>query len=140
MALSNQDLHNHLSAVPLFTGLTKKQRSRLIDAARDVQHHDGHEVAREGAGALALHVVLEGYATVSVGTDKRRTLGPGDYFGEISLLDGRPRSATVVADGPLRTLAVPYVAFQAVLDSEPGVARALLVLLCHRLREAEARN
>ncbi|WP_139980340.1 cyclic nucleotide-binding domain-containing protein [Nocardioides litoris] len=139
MATSDQDLHDRLAAIPLFAGLSKKQRGRLLDAGRTVVHHDGHEISREGEGALALHVVLDGKAVVSVGGEVRRALGPGDYFGEISLIDGRPRSASVVADGQLQTLAVPYVAFQSLLDADPGVARALLVLLCERLREAEAR-
>ena len=69
---------------------------------------------------------------------EKRTLTVGDHFGEISLIDGKPRSATVSATEPLTTLAVPYQAFQSLLDDDPTCARGLLTVLCARLREAEA--
>ena len=68
----------------------------------------------------------------------KRELRAGDYFGEISLIDGRKRSASVTATSDLHTLAVPYVPFQQLLETEPGFAAGLLKLICSRLREAEA--
>jgi CRP-like cAMP-binding protein len=127
-----------LAAVPILAGLSKRQRSRLQERSRVVQHSPGQVVAAEGEGALALHVVLEGTASVTVGDQAKRTLSPGDHFGEISLIDGKPRSATVTATTPLTTLAVPYLAFQSLLDDDPVCARGLLTILCERLREAEA--
>jgi CRP-like cAMP-binding protein len=127
-----------LSAVPLFAGLSRRQRRKLFDASRTVKHESGHEVTAEGEGALALHLVLSGRAAVSVGGVPVRTLGPGEYFGEISLIDGRPRSATVTADTELTTLAVPHLAFHRMLDEDPSAAREVLVGLCARLREIEA--
>jgi len=104
-----------------------------------VQHPAGKVVAAEGDGALALHVVLDGTATVNVSGLDKRTLSTGDYFGEISLIDGKPRSATVTATTRLTTLAVPHLVFQSMLDDEPTCARGLLTVLCARLREAETR-
>jgi CRP/FNR family cyclic AMP-dependent transcriptional regulator len=127
-----------LAAVPIFAGLSRRQRSSLQHGSRIVQHPAGKEVSAEGQGALALHVVLEGTAMVTVGGHDKRTLSTGDYFGEISLIDGKPRSATVIATEPLTTLAVPYQVFQSVLDDDPTCARGLLTVLCARLREAEA--
>ena len=127
-----------LAAVPILAGLSKRQRSRLQAGSRVVQHPAGKAVAVEGEGALALHVLLNGTATVTVGGHETRTLAVGDYFGEISLIDGRPRSATVTAAEPLTTLAVPYQVFQSLLDDDPTCARGLLTVLCARLREAEA--
>jgi CRP/FNR family transcriptional regulator, cyclic AMP receptor protein len=128
-----------LAAVPILAGLSKRQRSKLHDGSRIVQHPAGKAVAAEGQGALALHVVLNGTATVTVGGHEKRTLTIGDHFGEISLIDGKPRSATVTATEPLTTLAVPYQVFQSLLDEDPTCARGLLTILCARLREAEAR-
>lgn len=139
MPTSTPDLDARLAAVPLLAGLSRRQRKRLLDQARVVDHPAGHEVAREGEGALALHVVLEGTATVSVGGAQVRALAAGDYFGEVSLIDGRPRSATVTADDALQVLAVPHHAFRAVLADDPAAVQALLVELCARLRDAEAR-
>jgi CRP-like cAMP-binding protein len=69
-----------------------------------------------------------------------RTLGPGDHFGEISMIDGKPRSATITATDDLTTLVVPHQDFEQLLRGDPDFARALLSTLCARLREAEARQ
>jgi len=132
------DHESTLAAVPIFAGLSRRQRSRLHNGSRIGQHPAGKQVAAEGEGALALHVVLDGTALVTVGGHEKRTLTTGDHFGEISLIDGRPRSATVTATEPLTTLAVPYQVFQSLLDDDPTCARGLLNVLCARLREAEA--
>ncbi|MDN4175376.1 cyclic nucleotide-binding domain-containing protein [Nocardioides sp. SOB77] len=138
MSTAPLDLDPQLAAVPLFSGLSGRQRRRLLGKSKVVDHAAGREVAREGEGALALHVILSGTATVTVGGREVRTLGPGDHFGEISLIDGKRRSASVAADGPVRTLAVPHLAFRSLLEDDPTAAQALLVTLCARLREAEA--
>jgi CRP-like cAMP-binding protein len=75
---------------------------------------------------------------VSVHGRPRRELHAGDYFGEISLIDGKKRSASVTAATDLHTLAVPHGPFQQLVQNEPGVAAGLLTLVCARLREAEA--
>jgi CRP-like cAMP-binding protein len=134
-----KELDQELAAVPILSGLSRRQRARLLDRSRIVDHAAGHEVAHEGAGALALHVVIDGEASVTVHGREVRRLGPGSYFGEISMIDGRPRSATVVAlTDRMRTLSVPHHAFQEVLLDEPECVHQLLVTLCARLREAEA--
>jgi len=133
-----KELDQELAAVPILSGLSRRQRARLLDRSRVVDHVAGHEVAREGAGALALHVVIDGEAAVTVHGREVRRLGPGAYFGEISMIDGRPRSATVVAvTDPMRSLSVPHLAFQELLLEEPACVHQLLVTLCARLREAE---
>jgi CRP-like cAMP-binding protein len=138
MTEKSKDLQAYLAAVPIFAGLSNRQLGRLVDGSRTTTHHAGHEIAKEGEGALALHIILDGTAEVSVHGRPKRELRAGDYFGEISLIDGRKRSASVTATSDLHTLAVPYVPFQALLESEPGFAASLLKLICARLREAEA--
>lgn len=133
-----QELERLLGEVPLLKPLSAKRRRQLVDRSRVVNHDTGHVLAAEGGGALAMHLILAGSAAVTTGGEQVRTLRPGDYFGEISLIDGKPRSAEVTAAEPLSVLAVPYQAFQEVLDAEPAFARELLVVLCARLREAES--
>ena len=125
--------------VDLFRDLSKTQLKRLASASTEVSHPSGKAVATEGRGALAFHLILEGSVTVSKDGRELRTLGPGDYFGEISMIDGRPRSATVTALGPLKAMAIPHQEFEAVIDEDPEFARRLLKNLCARLREAEER-
>ncbi len=68
-----------------------------------------------------------------------RTLAPGDYFGEISMIDGQPRSATVTVVETMKAVAIPHLDFEDVVDEDPAFARQLLKTLCARLREAESR-
>jgi cAMP-dependent protein kinase regulator len=133
-----KDLQAHLAAVPIFSGLSSRQLGRLAEVSRTTTHQAGHEIAKEGEGALALHVILDGTADVSVRGRPKRQLHPGDYFGEISLIDGKKRSASVTAATDLRTVAVPHGPFQQLLESDAGFATGLLKLVCARLRDAEA--
>ena len=135
-----ENYEDHLARTDLFSGLSRRTLKKLSSRSRVVEHDTGHRIAEEGLGALAFHLVLDGAASVSHGGQRIRTLGPGDYFGEMSVIDGKPRSADVEATEPLRTLVVPYQVFQELLDSEPTFTRALLDLLCSRLREAESRQ
>lgn len=139
MAAGTHDVEAMVARVDLFSGLSSRQLKKLIDRARQVQHTSGQEVAAEGLGALAFHLVLDGHASVTVGGEEVRTLGPGDYFGEISMIDGKPRSATVSATEPMTSLVIPHQEFERLLGEEPEFARALLGTLCARVREAEAR-
>ena len=136
----DREIEAHIAEVDLFRGLSKSQVRRLAGTAKEVTHAAGRSVSTEGLGGLAIHYILEGRATVSRDGEELRTLGPGDYFGEISMIDGRPRSATVTAAEPLKVLAIPHHEFEAVLDSDPDFARQILKVLCARLREAEARS
>jgi CRP-like cAMP-binding protein len=129
-----------LAEVHLFSGLSNRQLTRLTKLAREVTHDPGKSIADEGHGAAAFHVVLDGRGEVLVHGEHRRNIGPGDYFGEISLIDGLPRSATVQVgnDAPMRTLAIFRTDFNQLLEDDPTFARALLVTLCTRLRAAES--
>ncbi|MFC7359151.1 Crp/Fnr family transcriptional regulator [Nocardioides astragali] len=136
----DRDTEAQIAEVDLFRGLSKGQVKRLAGAAKEVTHPAGKAVSTEGLGGLAFHYILEGTATVTKDGRELRTLGPGDYFGEISMIDGRPRSATVSAVDTMKVLAIPHQDFEAVIDNDPDFARQLLKTLCARLREAEARS
>jgi hypothetical protein len=116
-----------LSRVPLFSGVTKGTMRKLAALGRETIHEPGKAIVREGGTAHALHVMVEGTATIRV---KDRVVGhlkPGDFFGEIALLDKGPRAATVSADSRVVTLAVEGTALRgtragrsASLGSRPG--------------------
>ena len=94
-------------------------------------------MVREGEAGGGLFLILEGQATVTVGSHERVSLGPGDYFGEISLLDDEPRSATVTANGPLRALFLFSFTFRPLLREHFEVTEKIILRLCQRLRAAD---
>jgi len=97
-------------------------------------------LASEGESGIGFHLVLEGSAEVDVHGQSAGTIGPSDYFGEVSVIDGQPRSASVrVGPNGLKTFTILAWNFRGMLDDHPQVAKALLVGLCARLRAAEAR-
>lgn len=126
-----------LRSVPLFARLTDKQLKDVIGRGRIVDHPAG-SLMEEGHGGVGFHLILEGSATVSQGGQVKATIGPGAYFGEISLLDGKPRSASITPDGPLRTLSLSSWQFLPLLDLYPQLSRELLLGLCEHVRRAEA--
>jgi CRP-like cAMP-binding protein len=129
-----------LAGIDLFAGLSGRQLKQLTARAKEVRHDPGQPVTSEGNPALGFHLILDGAATVTQGGTMLRRLGPGDHFGEISMIDGKRRSATVTAETPLRTVTVTHATFVELLDQDPSFARTLLTVLCARLREAEQRE
>lgn len=138
MARDPKEFDAQLAAVPLFEGLSGRQRKKLLERSRVVEHAEGRQIVAEGEGALALHLIISGEAAVSIAGRHVRDLSVGDYFGEISLIDGKPRSATVTTTSPLQTVAVPHLAFRSLIEDDPGVAQQLLETLCARLRDVDA--
>ena len=126
-----------LGSVPLFEGLSKRELDLIYREAKETQFDPGHDIVEQGATGVGFHLILEGTADVLVGGRKRATLGPGDYFGEMSLLDGGPRSATVRTTSWIRTLSLTSWAFLPLLDKMPSIARKMLVELSRRLRGLE---
>jgi CRP-like cAMP-binding protein len=98
----------------------------------------GTVLITEGKPGHEFFVVLEGQASVTHNDVVVARLGPGDYFGEIALIQGGPRTATVVADGEMRVEVASEQEFHALLDKAPGLARALVVPLAKRIHELEA--
>ena len=139
MSEASQSPEELLSRVDLFSGLSGRQLKKLVNRAKEVDHQAGRQIAAEGLGGMAFHLIMSGEMSVSADGTEIRSLRPGDYFGEISMIDGKARSATVTVTDPARTLAIPHQLFTELVEEEPAFARGLLKLLCARLREAEAR-
>lgn len=133
----SNDMLAQLRAVPLFAGLKDRALKDVLERTREVEHTGG-EIVEEGQQGVGFHLILDGTATVLQGGQVRRTLGPGDYFGEISMIDGKPRSATVHAKTPVTTISLASWAFYPILDEHPDVSKELLKVMCARLRAAEA--
>jgi CRP/FNR family transcriptional regulator, cyclic AMP receptor protein len=128
-----------LSEVDLFNGVSRRQLKRLVSLGKEIEHGAGHTLAAEGLGALAFHLILSGEVSVHQAGKEIGRLRSGDHFGEISMIDGRARSASVVAETPVRVLAINRQQFLDLVDSEPAFARGVMAGLCARLRAAEAR-
>jgi CRP-like cAMP-binding protein len=107
-------------------------------AARVVEHPAGKAITDEGVSGVGFHLILEGTANVRVGDHSRPPLGPGDYFGEISMIDGKPRSASISAATDMVTAALTHWMAKPLLTEEPDVTLALLQHTCALLRAAES--
>jgi|tagenome__1003787_1003787.scaffolds.fasta_scaffold19876586_1 CRP/FNR family cyclic AMP-dependent transcriptional regulator len=139
MTGDDRDPESLLAAIDLFNGLSPEQVRKLVDRGRLIPHQTGRQLTSEGDHAHALHVILKGRATVTVAGSEVRTIGSGDYFGEISMIDGKPRSATVTATEPMTTLTISHTEFQRLLTQDPDFGRRLLTSLCARLRDVKPR-
>lgn len=135
---ADRELLGMLRDVPLFEEMSDRELNAIANRGRIVDHKPGHEVVQEGGGAVGFHLILEGKASVLRHNEVRGRLGPGNYFGEISLLDGKPRSATIRADEPVQTFAILAWEFSPLLDEHPQLSRKLLLGLCAHLRAAES--
>ncbi len=133
-----RDWANVLAEVPLFAGLSQRHLKRVAGVASVVRYHDLTAIVRDGDAGDALFVVLDGQVSVRRRGLRELELGPGGFFGEMSLLDGGPRSATVVAVGPVTCLRIARPRFVKLLRSEPAIAVGLLEELSRRLRAAQA--
>jgi CRP/FNR family transcriptional regulator, cyclic AMP receptor protein len=137
---ADPEIVDALARTDLFAGLGKKHLNSIASQARLVHHQEGKDITEQGGGAAGFHLIKEGTASVLVSGSARPSLGPGDYFGEISMIDGQPRSATVHADTEMTTISIPSWSFHPILEEEPEVAKVLLKVLCARLRAAESRS
>jgi CRP/FNR family cyclic AMP-dependent transcriptional regulator len=136
MAQPSSDL---IRGISIFADLDNAAMTQLASDFIEREFSAGDAIATEGEGGLNFFVVESGTADVSVGGNPVGTLGPGDSFGEIALVDKSARSATVTATTTLRAYALPVWSFRSFAESRPEVTWKLLELLAERLRAAEHR-
>jgi CRP/FNR family transcriptional regulator, cyclic AMP receptor protein len=134
----DKQLVERLKTVPLFSGCSARELASLSRFLTVVDVPAGRAIVKEGNPGAGLYVLLEGQTKVVIGDRTRKRLGPGDFFGEISLLDRGPRTATVVAETPVRTLTLSSWNFRAALKEHPSMAVKLLEELARRVRTASA--
>lgn len=125
---------DQLRTVPLFAALKDRDLRHVLESGKEVRFDAGQAVVEEDRSGVGFHLIVEGTATVSVHGSEISTAGPGEYFGEMSVLDGHPRSATVAAKSELTTFSVPAWSFNELLDKHPSMAKALLVEMSRRMR------
>ena len=126
-----------LRSVPLFADLTPRDLKRLADSMKERAFADGDEVVAEGKGGVGFFVILEGTARVSQNGEDRGRLSAGEYFGEMALIDGNLRLASVHAEEHLRCATMTSWNFRPFLKDHPDVAWAILTAMVKRVRDAQ---
>jgi len=126
-----------LEKIPLFEELSAKETQQIARLVTEIQVPAGTKLAKIGEPGGELFAIIDGEAIVRTKPGRTTVLKTGDYFGEMSLIDGQPRSATVEATTPIRLLVLARRDFWRLLDGKTPIARKLMRTLCGRLREAE---
>ena len=134
-----EDKIERLREVPLFEECSARQLRSLAKITKVFDVPAGAVIARAGELGDEFFLICDGSARVEVSPDRHVLLEPGKFFGEMSLLDGGPRSATVVANTPVRLFVISRRNFSVLLKEVPGLIETLLVTLSKRVRQAEER-
>ena len=132
---TQRDWNEVVGALPLFSGVPKRHVRAIAKLAWRVDHAPGEVIVQAGDRGNSMYLILEGRARV-VGKS-RRVLRPGDFFGEMALIDGGPRSATIIAASQVRAMMVQRRAFLKLLKQNPQVGLAIMETLAERVRRLE---
>jgi CRP/FNR family transcriptional regulator, cyclic AMP receptor protein len=126
-----------LCGIPLFAPLSKRHVKRIANLARPRRFAASSAIVRKGQRGETFYVVLDGEATLSLPKGRNVELAAGDFFGELALLDGGPRSGTVIAKTPVLTMAIGRRPFLKLVAGDSELALGLLKATAERLREAD---
>ena len=126
-----------LKKVHLFSNLSQRHLGEIAKHADQVQVEKGRVLVQQGKIGWEFIFIVEGKARVEKDGNVIRQLSKGDFFGEISLIDGEPRTATVIAETNMTLLIVNKTSFDHLLEKIPGLQRKILISLCQYLRRAE---
>ena len=130
----------YLSAVPLFSGCSKKELDLVAKHSEHMSFAEGKTLTTEGRIGYEFYLILDGKARVEKEGVEVATLGAGDFFGELALLDRSPRNATVVAATDLDAIVLGQREFSALLDIVPTLAHKLLIGLARRIHEVDNKS
>ena len=126
-----------LRNVPLFANLEDRDLEQLSKQLHERRFAEGTEVTTEGSTGAGFFIIADGNANVSVGGEHRTTLGPGDHFGEIALIDDGVRSASIIAATDLLCYGLTPWEFRPFVEEHPQVAWAFMQVLARRSRESQ---
>ncbi len=128
-----RDAVEMLAEIPLFSDLSRRHLGKIASCASTKRFASGAPLVRVGEAASVFYVIIDGEVRVEV-PGRPVVLRTGDFFGEMALIDGEPRSATVVAVGEVYVLMLPRAKFLKALEAEPKIALAIMATLTGRLR------
>jgi CRP/FNR family transcriptional regulator, cyclic AMP receptor protein len=128
-----------IAKIPLFSDLAPRELRRIADSFKERQFSAGETIASEGKSGAGFFVIEEGTAKVTVRGEERGSLGPGEYFGEIALIDEGSRTATLVAETDMTCYGMTFWEFRPIVESDSRIAWKLLQAVTRKLRAAEAR-
>jgi CRP/FNR family transcriptional regulator, cyclic AMP receptor protein len=126
-----------IGKVPLFADLEGRELERIADSFKERHYSAGDTIASEGQSGAGFFVIGDGTATVSVNGQDRGTLGPGQYFGEIALIDEGSRTATITAATDMTCYGMTFWEFRPIVEADSRIAWKLLQALARKLREVE---
>ena len=132
-----EDVLGYLTGTPLFSACSKKDLALVSKHSEHLKIPAGTEMTTEGKVGYEFYVIIDGKATVTKKGKQVALLGPGDSFGELSLLDRSPRNATVTADSDMDIVLLGQREFNALLDLVPTLAHKLLIGLARRIHEVD---
>jgi CRP-like cAMP-binding protein len=138
MATKSDPRADVLAGISLFRACSPKELAKIGSLTTEIKVEPGHVLCREGESGYDFFIIVEGEAKVTMGGREIATLGPSQFFGEMALLDGGPRIATVTAATPMRLLALSRGEFKGVLGLSTSVAENMLAVIGGRLRATEA--
>ena len=127
----------HLERVPLFSGFSEDELRRVAELSRIVESTAGTIITQIGEPGDSFFVIIDGMVAVRTPVGAGSQLRPGDFFGEMSLVDGEARSATIAATTDVRLLVVDRLHFWRLLDETPDLTRRILTILSRRVRRLE---
>ncbi len=127
----------HIAAVPMFCACTRRELHAISRLATEVEVPEGKVLTTEGEPGHEFMIVISGTAVATKNGQQVAAFGPGDFFGEIALLDPGLRTATVVAQTPMSLAVVGQREFGEILDEVPTLAHKVMRGLAHRLREVD---
>jgi CRP/FNR family transcriptional regulator len=123
-----------LKKVPLFAGLDNKELTQIARSMRERHFKAGDTVTQEGAGGVGFFVVESGEAEVNVGGEAKGSVGPGDYFGEIALINESPRTATLTARTDMICYGMTPWDFRPLVETNSAIAWKLLTAMAEKMR------